>query len=309
MWQRENAEELDSIQWLKFIDIFADFVGGKAQVQFVGGEPLLKEGIVDLIQHAAKRGLTTTMTTNAFLFNERLIEQIMQSGLNTLVLSLDSPKKQTHDFLRGVDGVYDKVIETISEFAKKKNNPLRLHIVTTIMQQNIDTMVELAEWVNQNNAISNISFQAITQPFFTPPDDEWYKKQEFSFLWPLDFEKVENVLERLKDLKEKGYKITNPPGQFSVFKTYFRHPEQFVKVSHCNLGYNSLSVNTEGKIFLCLSMEPIGDIRDIKDMGEVWFSEKAGLVRDNIRHCKKNCKLMINCFFEEEETSLLKCHE
>ena len=306
MRQINNEDGLDSGQWLKFIDSFANFVEGKAQIQFVGGEPLLKEGILDLIRHADKRGLTTTMTTNSFLLNEEFFEKIMQSGLDTLVLSLDSLKKQTHDFLRGVDGVYDRLMGVINQFARKKNSPMRLHIVTTIMQQNLDGISELAEWVNQHDAIENISFQAITQPFFTPPDNEWYKRKEYSFLWPSDLEKVNFVLERLEDFKEKGYKITNPSGQFRVFKSYFKHPELFVKALHCNLGYNSLSVNTQGKIFLCQSMEPIGDIRENKDFEEIWFSEKAERIRNGMRNCKSNCKSMINCFFENEEITVTK---
>ncbi|MHB8154981.1 MAG: radical SAM protein [Candidatus Omnitrophota bacterium] len=309
MRQINNEDGLDSGQWLKFIDSFANFVDGKAQVQFVGGEPLLKEGILDLIRHADKRGLITTMTTNSFLLNEEFFDKIMQSGLDTLVLSLDSLNKQTHDFLRGVDGVYDRLMGVINQFARKRNSLMRLHIVTTIMQQNLDSILELAEWVNQHEEIENISFQAITQPFFTPPDNEWYKKKEYSFLWPSDLEKVSFVLGGLEDLKEKGYKIANPVGQFRVFKSYFEHPEQFVKVRHCNLGYNSLSVNTQGKIFLCLSMEPIGDIRENKDMEEIWFSEKAQIIRNKIRNCKSNCKSMINCFFENEEIAVTKPNE
>ena len=108
------------------------------------------------------------------------------------------------------------------------------------------------------------------------------------------------MLGRLAGLKNSGYKINNPVAQFEVFKSYFKHPERFVKTLRCNLGYNSVSVNTSGKIFLCLSRDPIGDIRDGKSMEEIWFSKEAQRVRENIANCKNNCKSMINCFFEEE---------
>ena len=48
-------------------------------------------------------------------------------------------------------------------------------------------------------------------------------------------------------------------------------------------------------------MEPIGDIKEGKDIGELWISDKAEQVRDDIRNCNYNCKLLINCFFEEEK--------
>jgi hypothetical protein len=126
------------------------------------------------------------------------------------------------------------------------------------------------------------------------------KREEFLFLWPKDMDKVDYVLDSLASLKNNGYKINNLVPQFKIFKSYFKHPERFVKVSRCNLGYNSVSVNRSGKIFLCLSMDPIGDIRNGKSMKEIWFSKEAERVRDSIKKCKNNCKSMINCFFEEE---------
>jgi MoaA/NifB/PqqE/SkfB family radical SAM enzyme len=229
-----------------------------------------------------------------------MANDIIGSSLNTLVFSLDSIRKETHDFLRGVNGTYDRVMNAIELLGKLRNGSLKIHIVTIIMQQNLDDLLKLADWVNRNDAIDSISFQAVMQPFFTPQDNEWHKKEEFLFLWPKDMDKIDYVLDGLAGLKNNGYKINNPVAQFEIFKSYFKHPERFVKASRCNLGYNSVSVNTSGKIFLCLSMDPISDIRDGKSMKEIWSSKEAQRVRDSIKECKNNCKSMINCFFEEE---------
>lgn len=301
MWQsKSDTDGLPVETWKGFIDSLADFVEGKAQVQFVGGEPLVKKGILELIKHATKRGFLTTMTSNGYLIDEKMVLHLIDSGLSTLVLSLDSIRKETHDFLRGVDSTYDKLMKAIFLLGKFNNNSLKIHIVTTIMQRNLDDILELTEWANRNQTINHISFQAVMQPFFTPFDNTWYKKREFSFLWPKDIAKVNYVLDRLIEFRKRGDKITNPIPQFNIFKSYFKEPDSFVKASRCNLGYNSITVNTSGKIFLCNSMEPIGDIKDGKGIEELWFSEKAEKVREGIRNCKYNCKLLINCFFEDE---------
>ncbi|MFH1801013.1 MAG: radical SAM protein [Candidatus Omnitrophota bacterium] len=301
MWQSKNDPQSPEIDaWKKFIDSFADFVDGKAQIQFVGGEPLIKKGLLDLIKQAALKGFATTMTTNGYLIDAAMARAIADSGLNTIVFSLDGIKKETHDFLRGVNGTYDRVMNAIELLGKFRNDLLKIHVVTTIMRQNLDELLELAGWVNRNEVIDRISFQAVVQPFFTPQDNEWHTNEKFSFLWPTDTDQTERVLNSLTDLKNNGYKINNPAPQFKIFRSYFKHPERFVKASKCNLGYNSVSVNTSGKIFLCLSMDPIGDIRDGKSVEEIWSSAEARRVRDRIKHCKDNCKSMINCFFEEE---------
>jgi MoaA/NifB/PqqE/SkfB family radical SAM enzyme len=301
MWQSKNGSTSPPIDnWKRFIDSFADFVENKAQVQFVGGEPLIKPGLLDFVKYTAQKGLSTTMTTNGYLIDRNVAKDIVGSGLNTLVFSLDSIKKETHDFLRGVKGSYDKVMQAIALLDKLRNDSLRIYLVTTIMQQNLEDLLVLAEWVNKNSAVDSISFQAVMQPFFTPSDNTWYQKEEFLSLWPKQMDRVDYVLNSLAVLKNNGYKINNPAAQFEVFKAYFKHPERFVKVSRCNLGYNSVSVNTSGKIFLCLSLDPIGDIREQKSMQEIWCSPEAQRVRESIKNCQNNCKSMINCFFEEE---------
>ncbi len=301
MWQSKSDSGGPAMRdWERFIDSFSDFVGGKAQIQFVGGEPLMQKGLRSLIKRAASKGFSTTMTTNGYAIDAPMAREIVDAGLSTLVFSLDGMKKETHDFLRGVPGTYARVMNAIDLLGRIRNDSLKIHIVTTIMRQNLDELLGLADWVNQSDVVDNISFQAVTQPFFTPEEHEWYRNEKFSFLWPEDTEKATCVLSGLAELKNKGHKITNPVPQFKVFESYFKHPERFVKNTKCNLGYNSLSVNTAGKIFLCLSMEPIGDIRDGKSVEELWLSEQVRRVREKISHCKDNCKSMINCFFEEE---------
>lgn len=114
MWQSKNNSESPEIDvWKTFIDSFADFVENKAQVQFVGGEPLIKNGLLDFIRHTARKGLSTTMTTNGYLIDKNVASDIAGSGLNTLVFSLDSIRKETHDFLRGVNGTYGRVMNAI----------------------------------------------------------------------------------------------------------------------------------------------------------------------------------------------------
>lgn len=305
MWKSTSSSSEVTIEhWKKLIDSLKEVSDPNLQIQFVGGEPLLQESIFDLIKLANRNGFATTMTTNGFLINREIACQISESGLNSLVLSLDSIKEEVHDFLRGVNGVYERLMRGIDYLGEFKKENLNLYIVTTIMNPNVDDIVPLAEWVNNNDKLKHISFQAIMQPFFTPGDNEWYKKQEFSFLWPDDTSKVDNVLDNLIELKTKGYKIANPIPQLKLFKAYFNNPEVFVK-SNCHLGYDSITINSAGDIFFCNSFEPIGNIRKAGNLKHLLCSERASNVRDSIITCKRNCKLMINCFFEEEKAKKL----
>ena len=123
----------------------------------------------------------------------------------------------------------------------------------------------------------------------------WHKDPQYSSLWPKDYKKVCAAIDFLIEKKEKGWKIHNSVGQLEHFKKYFKDPDVFVKKGGCHLGYNALSVNQSGDIFLCLSKPPIGNImRDTIE--KVWESDYANNIRQEIRKCTVNCKSMINCF-------------
>jgi len=70
-----------------------------------GGEPLMREGILDLFQKHNK--LLFLMITNGCLVDEHIVEKIASSGNIIPVVSIDGWKEQT-DLRRG-NGVYERV--------------------------------------------------------------------------------------------------------------------------------------------------------------------------------------------------------
>jgi len=58
-----SAEEMDTSALCRVLDDMAD--SGLIQVTFGGGEPLLREDVLELAEHAVSRGLNVSMTTNA----------------------------------------------------------------------------------------------------------------------------------------------------------------------------------------------------------------------------------------------------
>ncbi len=299
MWQcRNDINRVPTSFYQKFIESLYEHFGSDMQIQFVGGEPLLKPGIIDLIRSASKKGYFTSLTSNGFLINRRMAFQLIDAGISSLALSLDSIDKKVHDHMRGRHGVYKRVMKALKYLAQYRYPEQSICVVSTITSMNIDGLVALADWAEENNDITCITFQVLSQPFYTPEDPNWYTNDQFSSLVPKDMEKVKSIIDALIERKEKKNKIGNSVNQLAMFKKYFENPGRFVKKGGCHLGYNSLSVNSSGDISICFEQEPLGNImRDtIKD---VWESTHASDVRKSIKACSQNCKLMINCFSEE----------
>jgi len=300
MWQcRNDVNHVPAYYYQSFIDSLYNYFGSHdMQMQFVGGEPLLKPGIIDLIADASCKGFFTSMTTNGFLLNRKKAYQLIETKMSSIALSLDSLRPEVHDFLRGRKGLFKRVMKALKFLMRYRYPEQSVCIVVTIMEPNLDDLIPLADWAQSIDDIAAISFQAVVQPFYTEDNSDWYTKERFRFLWPTDSVKVNSVIDGLIERKEKKYKIGNSSNQLHLFKRYFEYPEQFVKKGGCHLGYNSLSVNSTGDIYLCFDQEPIGNIMR-HGIDEVWESPHADKVRARIKGCTQNCKLMMNCFSEE----------
>jgi MoaA/NifB/PqqE/SkfB family radical SAM enzyme len=292
-----TSQEPDLNEWFRFIELAAELTDNSIEISVSGGEPLLDDRNLALIKFSAEKGLATSMPTNGFLIDNEMALKIADSGLSAIGISLDGINRNTHDFLRGVEGCYDKVMQAIGHLDKSRGSP-KIGILTTISEKNLDEVIELARWANEDNRIETIIFQAITQPFNTPLDSEWYNRSEYSFLWPQDTKKVQDLLDELIKLKKMAYKISNSVPQLESFKRYFENPGEFIKKDICNVDF-WMNINQLGDVYICSRKEAIGNIRKdtLKDM---WYSAEANQRREEIKNCKANCHILVNCAYEED---------
>ncbi len=299
MWDlKKHFLEVSDEEIKRFVSQLRDFSGDSILFNLVGGEPLLREGIMDIVKFIMQCGFSASITTNGYLLDEEIARQIADSGLTSIFISLDTLDGKKHDFLRGTEGSWKKAMEAIEALGKVYPKA-HLGINTIILEQSLDGILPLIEWVNRNDMVDAINLMAVMQPYESQFDRLWYKKGEFSYLWPQDPLKLQDLLDEIIDLKTKGYKIINPISQIRMFKDYFKNPLGFVKKTKCNLGYSSVFINIEGEVHLCFNHGSLGNIK--KDsFSEMWDSPKADLVREKINSCHENCELLINCAYEED---------
>ncbi|MFC1716164.1 radical SAM protein [Candidatus Poribacteria bacterium] len=105
-----NPNELSTSEWFKVIDKLDEL--GVYVLSFTGGEPLLKPGVFDIIRYSRSEGFYTRLTSNGTL-TERLYEDLLDSGVNSISVSLDSAEPDTQDRLSGVAGGWEKTVRTL----------------------------------------------------------------------------------------------------------------------------------------------------------------------------------------------------
>lgn len=300
MWKNSRTKDEMSVEeWKRFIMDLKRFTGTETSINITGGEPFLKENVIDLVRFIVQEGFKeVSMTTNGFLIDEYISRDIADSGMSMISMSLDSIDEEVHDNLRGVSGVCRKMIQAL-EYLRGHHGSLRkLGIQTIIMGPNLDGILDLVQWAHARKI--SIYFMAIAQPLCLSLPYNWHIESEYSFLWPSEKTKLFNIIDNLiKFKKEKGIDIGNSVAQLQAFKTYFTDPNDFVKKHRqCRMGDGMLKVDPCGNVSLCAEKGSIGNVRAGR-IEDIWFSKKAANVRESIRLCKINCPQLINCFFEE----------
>jgi len=284
-------------QYKDFITGLRGLVDEKFIINFGGGEALLAEWVLELVDFSVQKGFWTNIASNGWLINEDMAKRIGASGLNEINILLDSIKEQTHDSLRGVAGVYSRVMAAI-EYLSKYCGSIKIGISCIVCDGNLEEILPLVEWVNNNPKLNGIYLVAVMQPNNTPFVQEWWKGK-YSFLWPKDSARACALLEEIILLKKRGYRVGNSIPQLEAYKRYFQFPDRFVKTNKCNLA-RAVSVSALGDIYLCFRQGILSNIKNGADIKQLWYSEESGGIREKISLCQDNCHFLLNCFFEEE---------
>jgi MoaA/NifB/PqqE/SkfB family radical SAM enzyme len=146
------GDEMSAGEFMRAIDELSQL--GLARASFSGGEALLRADAVEIIAHARKRGLMTSLNSNAWLAGEKL--DALAEILDMLVISLDGPEP-VHDLVRGRRGSYARVLAVL-DGARKKG--LATATITVLSQANLHVVDEVLALAEQHQ------FYAYFQPAY-----------------------------------------------------------------------------------------------------------------------------------------------
>lgn len=124
--------ELAIDEYLRLIKLFVNL--GIEKVRLTGGEPLLRNGLIELIQELA--GLRTisgqpidiALTTNGHLL-EKMATSLVSAGLNRVTVSMDAVDAPTFERITRVPGSFNKVLTGIRAAKAAGLVPLKINCV------------------------------------------------------------------------------------------------------------------------------------------------------------------------------------
>lgn len=188
IWQMgsDGSDELDRDGWLKVASNLNRL--GVRSMEIFGGDALLrKDAIFDLLGRCRELGVGTYFPTNGNLCDDATVNQLVDSGLDTLYISVDDIA-EAHDSVRGVQGNFDKIKGAIENFFRLRGDreTPRLGIICTLSRLNFRNFPRLVEFMEQYpvsvvypRPLAEFSAEKIAasvidglhpEPFFVPTD-------------------------------------------------------------------------------------------------------------------------------------------
>ncbi len=277
----KSKKEIESDEIKNLIDQMADFK--VKTIGFDGGEPFLRKDIFDIIAYAREKQIRTHVVSNGFGIDEEIVADISRAGLNTLALSLDGATRETHDHIRGVDGSFDRLIQS-AELVKAKNPHICLVANSVIMNQNLEELLEIVR-LTQRVGFDGISFQPVLI------DNRNRYSREFKDYWvpPSRLSLLKRQLEKLIEYKDTHGYIQNSEGMMRLTEMYFRNDELLRDKKKCFVGFFWMHVSPQGRVDFC-NMRYIGNIKE-NSIREMWNSAKSREIRKSFKKCPKPCIL------------------
>lgn len=251
----KQKDELTKEDLLKLIKNFSSH--GVQEIRFTGGEPLLFNGIYDLIRFATEEGICTSLGTNGTLITKEVAKKLKESGLKKVVVSIDGNKK-THDKIRGRKN-YQKAMNGLKYLQK---NGINVRVNSVIMKSNMDDVIKLAK------KMSRKKITIFIRRFISSGRG---KELENNMLNKKDYDYVRNKLQ--KELTKKtyvnGHYLRNDEGVNSRIKLPF-------VIRGCKAGQRAITILPNGDINLCgflaaQDFPKVGNIKELDDFLDFWI--------------------------------------
>lgn len=131
--------------------------GRVSSIWISGGEPLLRDDIVNVCSEISKHNITPSISTNGYLLTKELIQQLWSAGVRYMHLSIDGSSAHTHDVLRQTPGAFEKLLKGLEMLALSPMATGASFMVTENSIGEVRGVYELAK-----------SFGLKTLSFYTP---------------------------------------------------------------------------------------------------------------------------------------------
>ena len=184
-------DELSTEEGKVLLDDLAQF--GCPVVLFSGGEPLVRQDLVELADYAVKLGMRAVISTNGTLITRSVAQALKDVGLSYVGISLDGMKK-VNDKFRGVKGSFDRAMAGIKHCQEAG---IKVGLRFTINRMNADEIPAIFDLLEERNIPRVCFYHLVYAGRGSDLIEEDLSPEETR-------EVVDLIIDRTRDLHERG---------------------------------------------------------------------------------------------------------
>ena len=242
-----------------------------------GGEPFLRDDIMEIIRILKKKAKRIVISTNGF-FTDRILDMAKKEKGVGIRISLEG-LPQINDELRGKEHGFDHGLRTLLGLRRIGIKDIGLGI--TVSDRNAQDMLELYQLAKSMN-VEFATAVVHNSYYFHKHDNNISDKYKVVECF------VELINQLLKTKKVKNW-----------FRAYFNfglinYIEGNSRLLSCGAGTDMFFLDPYGDIRPCNGMDKgsrensMGNLSD-HTFQEIWEGEGADKIRERILNCSKNC--------------------
>lgn len=279
-------------------------------VYLFGGEPLLYNNFIPLLEMLKDRKLPTLITTNGVILDQ-YTNEIIKNEVRNIEISIDSHKADVYEKVRG-KGLYNKVLgnlEILINEKKRQNSKYPfININCVILPNNCKDLLEYYNFFEINYPeINKINFEF---PMITTSEigekNEFVFKNEFgsnaeSWKWfynklPMftdhEIKLIYDQIEQLRLCSKAGVKGSMEyQGYLDTFTQSYLIPTRI-----CEHPFSTITILPDGEVTFCADFPDyiVGNVKN-HPLTEIWNCERAEKVRNyllkngNFPICSRCC--------------------
>jgi len=177
-YREKGREQLPMAQVKRLLD---DIAGAGTRLEILGGEPLLREDLAEIIRYAKQEAKVpqVVLYTNALNAGRERAGELRAAGLDAALVTLISCDEKEHDAFVGADGAWQ---ETLAGIDHLKEAGIAVYTFTAIHSANIHRAREIYAFVKETLGGHAVFYQYIPQRKDDPlvPDREkWEEVKRF----------------------------------------------------------------------------------------------------------------------------------
>lgn len=278
----DAAREMDTPAMLDLADQMAEL--GVSGVSITGGEPLVREDVVEVVARLKQRGVPVSMSTNGLkLTDMNLARRLVDSGIDAVAVSLDGADAAEHDASRGRRGAFDRTLEAVRNLlaARKERPDRQVHVTlaTVISAANYRRFEDILR-LARDLGVDNVSLNPVHDTYAGAPAEApglYFDKSDRG---------LADLPQTLIDLKRRYGLIDSSDAYLRNLAAFFAGKPM---PARCYAPYFSVFVDCFGDILSCGGHFYAGKVsanlagRRLKD---VWRSPEYQAKRDALRRCR-----------------------